>query len=153
RAWRKHTDCPWMLLYIERWLKAPAQQAEGALVQRDRGTTQGGVASALLANIFLHHAFDMWMAAQYPNIPFERYADDIVVHCVSKAQAQFIQRKIAERLKACKLEAHPDKTKIVYCRDSNRTEDHPHKSFDFLTYTFCLRQAHKARGANLFTLI
>src|SRR5262245_18037457 len=141
RAVRKHTDCPWMLLYIERWLKAPAELPDGTLVPREKGTPQGGVASPLLANIFLHHAFDRWMADNHPNIPFERYADDIVVHCASKAQAQFIRQAIERRLKACKLEAHPDKTKIVYCRDSNRTEDHPHTSFDFLGYTFRPRTA------------
>jgi RNA-directed DNA polymerase len=146
RAVRKHTDCPWMLLYIERWLKAPAQLADGTTVPRDKGTPQGGVASPLLANIFLHHAFDMWMAEHHPNIPFERYADDVVVHCTSKAQAHFIRQKIVERLKACKLEAHPDKTKIVYCRDSNRTGDHAHVSFDFLGYTFRPRPAVNRRG-------
>jgi RNA-directed DNA polymerase len=146
RAVRKHTDCSWMLLYIERWLKAPAQLPNGTTVQRGTGTPQGGVASPLLANIFLHHAFDMWMADNYPDIPFERYADDIVVHCASKAQALFIRGKIEERLRACKLEAHPDKTKIVYCRDSNRTEEHAHMSFDFLGYTFRPRPAHNRRG-------
>lgn len=146
RAVRKHTDCPWMLLYIERWLKAPAQLADGTTVPRDKGTPQGGVASPLLANIFLHHALDMWMAEHHPNIPFERYADDVVVHCASKAQADFIRQKIVERLTACKLEAHPDKTKIVYCRDSNRPGDHAHVSFDFLGYTFRPRPAVNRRG-------
>jgi RNA-directed DNA polymerase len=146
RAVRKHTDCPWMLLYIERWLKAPAQLADGTLVQRDKGTPQGGVASPLLANIFLHHAFDTWMAEKHPNIPFERYADDVVVHCASKAQANFIRQKIVERLKACKLEVHPDKTKIVYCRDGNRLGNHTHVSFDFLGYTFRPRPAVNRRG-------
>ena len=150
RAVRKHTDCPWMLLYIERWLKAPAELPDGALVPREKGTPQGGVASPLLANIFLHHAFDQWMADNYPHIPFERYADDIVVHCASKAQAQFIRQAIERRLKACKLEAHPDKTKIVYCRDSNRTEDHPHTSFDFLGYTFRPRTAMNQRRKVFF---
>ena len=136
RAVRKHTDSPWMLLYIERWLKASAQLEDGTLAPRGKGTPQGGVASPLLANIFLHHAFDSWMAGNHPHCPFERYADDVVVHCRSEAQAHFIRRKIEERLKACKLEAHPQKTKIVYCKDSNRRENRNHVSFDFLGYTF-----------------
>ena len=146
RAVRKHTDCPWMLLYIERWLKAPAQLEDGALVDRGKGTPQGGVASPLLANIFLHHAFDNWMAENYPSCPFERYADDVVVHCRSEAQAQFMRRKIEERLQACRLEAHPDKTKVVYCRDSNRCQEFLHISFDFLGFTFRPRTAMNRNG-------
>jgi RNA-directed DNA polymerase len=146
RAVRKHTACPWMLLYIERWLKAPAQLADGSLGPREKGTPQGGVASPLLANIFLHHAFDLWMAASFPRCPFERYADDVVVHCKSEAQALFLRRKIEERLKACKLEAHPEKTKIVYCRDNKRQEDHPRVKFDFLGYTFRPRTSIDRQG-------
>ena len=145
-AVRKHTDCPWILLYIERWLKAPAVDADGNEVQRDRGTPQGGVASPLLANIFLHHVFDKWMAENFPYIPFERYADDIVVHCRSKAQAQFIRRQIEERLRKCKLEAHPEKTKIVYCKDDDRRGSHEHERFDFLGYTFRPRPSKNRRG-------
>jgi RNA-directed DNA polymerase len=145
-AVRKHTDCPWILLYIERWLKAPAVDADGNEVQRDRGTPQGGVASPLLANIFLHHVFDKWMAENFPYIPFERYADDIVVHCRSEAQAQFIRRQIEERLRRCKLEAHPEKTKIVYCKDDDRRGSHEHERFDFLGYTFRPRPSKNRRG-------
>ena len=146
RAVRKHTRCPWMLLYIERWLKAPAQLEDGTVVSRDKGTPQGGVASPLLANIFLHHAFDSWMAKSYPYCPFERYADDVVVHCRSEAQAQFIRRQIEERLKTCRLEVHPAKTKVVYCRDSNRREIHTNNSFDFLGYTFRPRPSVNRHG-------
>jgi RNA-directed DNA polymerase len=146
RAVRKHTSSPWMLLYIERWLKAPAQLEDGSIVPRDKGTPQGGVASPLLANIFLHHAFDRWMADNHPSCPFERYADDVVVHCRSEAQAQFIRRKIEERLNACKLEVHPAKTKIVYCRDGNRRENHTSTSFDFLGYTFRPRPSMDRQG-------
>ena len=153
RAVRKHTSCPWMLLYIERWLKAPAQLEDGTLVLRGKGTPQGGVASPLLANIFLHHAFDSWMAENYPNCPFERYADDVVVHCRSEAQAQFIQRKIEGRLKACKLEVHPAKTKVVYCRDSNRRENHTSISFDFLGYTFRPRPSVNCQGVFFVSFI
>ena len=102
--------------------------------------------SPLLANIFLHHAFDTWMAETYPHVPFERYADDIVVHCRSEVQARFIRAKIAERLAACRLEAHPDKTKIVYCRDDARPREYPNQSFDFLGYTFRPRPAMNRRG-------
>src|SRR5262249_18153943 len=109
-----------------------------------------GVASPLLANIVLHHAVDRWRADNYPHIPFERYADDIVVHWASKAQAPFIQQPIERRLTACKLEAHPDKTKIVYCRDSNRNEEHPPTRFDFLGYTFRPRTAINQRRKEFF---
>ena len=145
-AVRKHTDCPWILLYIERWLKAPAVDEDGNEVRRDRGTPQGGVASPLLANIFLHHVFDKWMAENFPYLPFERYADDIVVHCRSKAQAKFIRRQIEERLRRCKLEAHPEKTKIVYCKDDDRRGSHEHERFAFLGYTFRARPSKNRRG-------
>ena len=146
RAVRKHTDNPWMLLYIERWLKAPAQLEDGSLVPRDKGTPQGGVASPLLANIFLHHAFDTWMTEWHPRCPFERYADDVVVHCRSQAEALTIRQAIEDRLKACKLEAHPEKTKVVYCCDSNRCEDHSNITFDFLGYSFRPRTAVNRQG-------
>ncbi len=146
RAVRKYTDCRWLLLYIERWLKAPAERADGTRVARTVGTPQGGVVSPLLANIFLHHAFDTWMAETYPHVPFERYADDIVVHCRSEAQARFIRDKIAARLATCRLEAHPDKTKIVYCRDDDRPGEYPNQAFDFLGYTFRPRPSKNRHG-------
>lgn len=146
RAVRKHTDEPWILLYTERWLKAPAQRPKGPLVPRTKGTPQGGVASPLLANIFLHHAFDGWMAERFPQNPFERYADDVVVHCRSEGEAKAIRRAIEERLTACRLEAHPDKTKVVYCRDSNRRENQENITFDFLGYTFRPRRAVNRQG-------
>jgi RNA-directed DNA polymerase len=149
-AVKKHTDCPWMLLYIERWLKAPAEMDDGTLVPRDKGTPQGGVASPLLANIFLHHVFDMWMAGTFPGCPFERYADDIVIHCSTREEALAVKAAVEERLRRCKLEAHPVKTRIVYCRDSNRHEDHEHIQFDFLGYGFRPRQA-KNRWGKRFT--
>ena len=145
-AVRKHTDCPWLLLYIERWLKVSGIDSEDHVVSRDRGTPQGGVLSPLLANIFLHHVFDKWMAEQFPYILFERFADDIVVHCKSKAQTLFIRQKIEERLRLCKLAAHPEKTKIVYCKDEDRRGNHEHESFDFLGYTFRPRCAKNRRG-------
>src|SRR5271156_3498161 len=123
-----------MLLYIERWLKAPIKELTGELTQRGKGTPQGGVISPLVANMFLHHAFDVWMSDKFPAIPFARYADDIVVHCKSEAQAQFVLRCIASRLQEWKLELHPEKTRIVYCKDSNRHGNYSHESFDFLGF-------------------
>jgi group II intron reverse transcriptase/maturase len=147
-AVRRHTDSPWMLLYIERWLQAPAQMDDGTLVPRDQGTPQGGVISPLLANIFLHHVFDTWMAGTFPGCPFERFADDIVIHCATREEALAIQAAVEARLRACKLEAHPDKTRIVYCRDSNRRQDHEHIQFDFLGFTFRPRAARTRRGGS-----
>ena len=141
RAVRKHTDCPWVLLLIERWLKASALSADGTMVNRDRGTPQGGVISPLLANLFLHYAFDRWMADNHADTPFERYADDIVIHCRTEAQALAIQRAVQQRLAACRLELHPEKTKIVYCRDSNRNRVYPRIAFDFPGFTFRPRKA------------
>jgi RNA-directed DNA polymerase len=135
-AVKKHTTSKWMLLYIERWLKAPAQSEDGRLIKREKGTPQGGVISPLLANIFLHHAFDEWMRSDHRSVRFARYADDIVVHCRSEAQAQFMLRAIKRRLARCKLQLHPDKTKIVYCKDDRRSGNYEHESFDFLGYSF-----------------
>jgi RNA-directed DNA polymerase len=135
-AVRKHTDSKWMLLYIERWLKAPAQLADGSLIEREQGTPQGGVVSPLLANIFLHHVFDEWMRVNHPSVLFARYADDIVVHCRSESQAQVMLRAIELRLARCKLKLHPQKTKIVYCKDAKRPGSYKHESFDFLGYGF-----------------
>jgi RNA-directed DNA polymerase len=149
-AVRKHTDCPWVLLYIERWLKAPAEADDGTRWPRNRGTPQGGVISPLLANIFLHHAFDAWMAGEYPDCPFERYADDIVIHCPSHTEALKVKRAVEERLRRCRLEAHPDKTRIVYCRDSNRRQAYDCHSFDYLGYGFRPRAARNRRN-ELFT--
>ena len=146
RAVRKHTDNKWLLLYIERWLKAPVQAEDGTLVSREKGSPQGSVISPLLANLFLHYAFDEWMRRNYDNIPFERYADDILVHCKSEKQARWIKAVIEERLKQCGLELHPEKTKIVYCKDSFRKGDYPSKRFDFLGYTFRSRLAKDRYG-------
>ena len=117
RAVKKHAKEQWMVLYIERWLKAPVQEEDGQLVPREKGTPQGGVISPLLANLFLHYAFDRWMAKQEPQMPFERYADDAIVHCRTEAEAQGVRAAIAARLKECGLELHPEKTKVVYCKD------------------------------------
>ena len=149
RAVRKHTDCKWILLYVGRWLTAPIQKEDGSVMERRQGTPQGGVASPLLANIFMHHAFDEWMKREHPNIPFERYADDILLHCKTEKQARFIRDKIEQRLKRCKLELHPDKTRIVYCKDERRNKEYPNARFDFLGYTFRPR-LNRTRNGELF---
>jgi RNA-directed DNA polymerase len=109
-----------------------------------------GVISPLLANIFLHHALDTWLAREFPGCPFERYADDVVIHCPSPEKAQEVKGAVEARLRQCKLEAHPEKTRIVYCRDSNRTQDHPHHQFDFLGYGFQPRKARNSRDGRYF---
>jgi RNA-directed DNA polymerase len=145
RAVRKHTQCRWVLLYIERWLKAPAMLEDGTLVQRDRGTPQGGVISPLLANLFLHYAFDLWMGREFPGVPFERYADDAICHCRSEREALALRQGLDRRFGECGLVLHPEKTKVVYCKDTNRKREHSIYQFDFLGYTFRPRRA-KWRG-------
>jgi RNA-directed DNA polymerase len=146
RAVQKHTQEPWVLLYIERWLKASVLLPDGTVEERNRGTPQGGVISPLLSNLFLHYTFDHWMGRNYPDIPFERYADDAVVHCRSEAEAQNLKQAIAERMEQCGLELHPEKTKIVYCKDGQRTGQYPVVSFDFLGYCFRARLSRNRYG-------
>ena len=146
----RYTRCRWVLLYVERWLKAPMQLEDGSLEERKSGTPQGGVVSPVISNIFLHLAFDTWMSERHPGVPFERYADDVVVHCRTESHAQSIQQAIIQRLVRCRLEIHREKTKIVYCRDSNRRGRYPKVSFDFLGYTFKPRNA-LGRHGKLFT--
>ena len=146
KAVRRHTDCRWVLLYIERWLTAPMQNEDGSIHRRDRGTPQGGVISPLLANLFLHYAFDRWMAANFPKVPFCRYADDGLIHCRSLRQAHYLKNRLADRLKECGLELHPDKTKVVYCRDIHRQQEYETIQFDFLGYTFRPRRSKDRYG-------
>jgi group II intron reverse transcriptase/maturase len=134
KAVRKYTDCRWVLLYIERWLKAPAQLEDGSIVPRTAGTPQGGVVSPCLANLFLHYVFDKWMGRSFPDIRFERYADDIICHFRSAEEAQVLWSALEARVVACRLALHPQKTMLVYCKDANRRGDHPIQSFDFLGY-------------------
>jgi RNA-directed DNA polymerase len=150
KAVKKHTQEPWILRYVQRWLQAPIKDVDGSLVERARGTPQGGVISPLCANLFLHYAFDEWMKRKFPNNPFARYADDIVVHCNTKEEAEELKEEIRKRLLECKLELHPEKTKIVYCKDSNRTGSSEHEKFDFLGYTFRPRSSRNRHG-KLFT--
>ena len=141
-----HTDQPWVVLYVRRWLQAPLQRPDGTLVQRDRGTPQGSAVSPVLANLFLHYAFDAWMAREFPTIGFERYVDDAVVHCVSERQARYVLTAIKERMRQVKLVLHPEKTKIVYCQDGGRRGSHEHVEFTFLGYTFRERSARTRNG-------
>ncbi len=135
RAVRKHCSIPWVILYIERWLKAP-MEVEGKRVPRERGTPQGGVVSPLLANLFLHYTLDVWLRRHLPSVRFCRYADDGVIHCRSEAQAVLVLRKLGERLSQCGLDLHPEKTRIVYCQDVNRKAEYPVVQFTFLGYAF-----------------
>lgn len=150
KAVEKHTKEPWILLYVKRWLKASAQDKQGNITERDQGTPQGGVISPLLANLFLHYAFDEWMRKKYPSNPFERYADDLVVHCRTEEEAKTLLEDIKKRFQECKLEVHPEKTKIVYCKDSNRNGNGQNEKFDFLGYTFRPRSSRNRYG-KLFT--
>jgi len=140
----KHTDCPWIKLYIERWLTASMQCVDGSQIKRDKGTPQGGVISPLLSNLFLHYVFDKWLQKHYPAIVWCRYADDGLLHCQSKAQAEFLLKVIRQRFAQCGLELHPVKTKIVYCKDGRRKGNHTHTSFDFLGYRFRRRSCRVA---------
>jgi RNA-directed DNA polymerase len=131
-----HTQEKWILMYVERWLKAGVEQADGCILARTQGTPQGGVVSPLLANIYLHHAFDTWMDIAHAGSPFERYADDIVIHCDSKEQAKQILSDLQERMRAFDLTLHPEKTKIVFCKNYKRNERFENESFTFLSYSF-----------------
>jgi group II intron reverse transcriptase/maturase len=144
------TTTPWVLLYVRRWLAAPLQLPDGTVQLRDKGTPQGSAVSPVLANLFMHFAFDTWMARHFPGCPFERYADDVVVHCVSKAQAERVLAAIAERMGEVGLQLHPGKTRLVYCKDGQRRGDHEHTSFTFLGFSFRARKA-KSKDGRYFT--
>jgi RNA-directed DNA polymerase len=143
----------WILLYVERWLKAPLQRQDGTLVARDRGTPQGSAISPLIANLFMHYAFDAWMAREFPRVRFERYCDDAVVHCASQQQARAVRDAIAGRLAEVGLELHPQKTKIVYCKDADRTGSHEHEKFTFLGYEFRPRLAKNKHGKHFVSFL
>jgi len=142
----KHTDCKWIIKYIERWLKAPFQTKEGNILERTAGTPQGGVISPVLANLFLHYVFDKWMAINYPNNPWARYADDGITHCKTKKEAESLLERLKTRFEECKLQLHPEKTKIIYCKDDDRRETHEEIKFDFLGYTFRPRRSKNKFG-------
>jgi RNA-directed DNA polymerase len=150
KAVDKHTDSPWVRLYIRRWLTASMQLADGSVVQREKGTPQGGVISPILANLFLHYAFDKWLQKYHPNKPWCRYADDGLVHCRSEAQAYYMLQVLRQRFEECGLELHPEKTKIVYCKDERRTGNYHHTAFDFLGYTFRRRGCKDSKAGLIF---
>ncbi|WP_433206400.1 reverse transcriptase domain-containing protein [Nocardia sp. CA-107356] len=150
KAVEANTDQPWVVLYVRRWLQAPLQLPDGTLQQRDRGTPQGSAVSPVLANLFLHYAFDAWMAREFPNVGFERYVDDAVVQCVSERHAQRMLAAIERRMGKVGLMLHPDKTRIVHCRDRARCGSYEHISFDFLGFTFRAWGARDRKG-RMFT--
>lgn len=150
KAVRKHTNNKWVILYIERWLKAPMQLHDGTLIERTKGTPQGGVISPVLSNLFLHYVFDVWISRNHFGVPWCRYADDGLIHCQSELQAKQILIELTERFEDCKLELHPEKTKIVYCKDDSRKDNHPNTSFEFLGYCFRRRVSKSRKDNKLF---
>lgn len=153
KAVRTHIKEDWMLLYIERWLVTPFETEDGERAPRERGTPQGGVISPILMNLFLHYAFDTWMQRTSPNCPFVRYADDAVVHCRTRKQAEYVMRSIDVRLATCGLTMHPEKSTVVYCKDSNRKEPYPHVRFSFLGFTFRPRRAYSKHGKHFTSFL
>jgi len=150
KALHHHCDERWVLLHVERWLTAPIQGPDGVAIPRTKGVPQGGPLSPVLANLFLHYALDHWLERHHPDIPFCRYADDGILHCKTETQAQQVREQLAERLRDCGLEMHPQKTRIVYCKDSRRTQSHEHIQFDFLGYAFRPRRV-ASRYGQIFT--
>lgn len=150
KAIRKHTDNKWVILYIKRWLTAPLKLEDGTLVERTRGTPQGGVVSPILSNLFLHYVFDVWMTKHHPKAPWCRYADDGLVHCQTEQEAKQILAELKNRFEECNLELHPTKTKIVYCKDGNRKGHYDQTEFDFLGYTFRRRLVRNSKRNSVF---
>ena len=146
KAVKLHTNNEWVLLYIERWLKVPYELKDGTKLERDKGVPQGSVIGPILANLYLQYTFDRWMSKHHPNTPFERYADDTICHCSTQAQAQALKISIQERFAECKLSLNEEKTKIVYCKDSRRKEEHDSITFDFLGYSFRPRKSIDKSG-------
>ena len=142
----------WIVLYVRRWLAAPIVMPDGRTAGRDRGTPQGSAVSPVIANLFMHYAFDKWLEREFPAVEFERYADDAVVHCATEWQARKVLAALEERMAEVGLELHPDKTRIVYCKDRNRRRsDCEHTSFTFLGYTFRARRALTGDRTSMFS--
>jgi len=155
KAVEKHTghETRWVVLYVKRWLAAPLQLPDGTLLERDRGTPQGSSVSPVLANLFMHYAFDLWLAREFPLVEFERYADDAVIHCVGEYQARKVLAALHERMAEVGLELHPDKTTIVYCKDGSRRGSAEHTSFTFLGFTFRPRRARRKDGVQFTSFL
>lgn len=153
KAVHHHVKERWCVLYIERWIKVGIVTSDGAFKARENGTPQGGVISPILSNLFLHYAFDRWMSIRYPDVPWCRYADDGLLHCRSREQAEFILKEISKRFEECGLKIHPEKTKIAYCKDANRKENHLNNEFTFLGYTFKSRLAMNNKGQFFMSFI
>jgi RNA-directed DNA polymerase len=150
-AIEKHVSEKWCLMYIKRWLTTPVQTKTGELVQKQgKGTPQGGVISPLLANLFLHYAMDKWLEQTHPAVKYVRYADDAILHCKSKVHADYVLDNLNNRMMQCGLELHPDKTKLVYCKDYRRQGEHEHVKFDFLGYSFQPRTTKSKKTGELF---
>ena len=150
KAIKKHTQNAWVILYLERWLKAPMELGDGRRVERTRGTPQGGVVSPCLSNLFLHYVFDKWMERKHPGKPWCRYADDGLVHCETQAEAERLLGELEKRFEECGLQLHSEKTKIVYCKDGSRKKKYPNTSFDFLGYTFRGRVVKNSKRNSMF---
>lgn len=146
RAVAKHVPEGWIRLYVRRWLESPVELEDGQLQERGRGTPQGGVISPLLANLFLHYVFDTWMQRNCPSVPFERYADDVVCHCRSEQEALDLLARLTSRFEQCKLQLHPLKTKVVYCKDQRRQGTHTNVRYDFLGFSFHARTCQDRKG-------
>jgi group II intron reverse transcriptase/maturase len=153
KAVEAHTDAVWVKLYVQRWLQAPLQLPDGTLQLRDRGTPQGSAVSPVLANLFMHYAFDTWLTRNYPGVQFERYADDAVVHCVTEHQAREVLAALRDRMEEVGLRLHPDKTRIVYCKDRARRGSYEHIAFTFLGFTFQPRQAQDKNGRRFVSFL
>jgi RNA-directed DNA polymerase len=142
----------WIVLCVRRWLAAPIVMPDGRTQARDKGTPQGSAVSPVLANLFMHYAFDKWLERELPAVKFERYADDAVVHCATERQANEVLAALEERMAEVGLQLHPDKTRIVFCKDGRRRyADCAHTSFTFLGYTFRARNAPTRDGTSMFT--
>lgn len=153
KAVEAHTDVPWVVLYVKRWLAAPVQMPDGTVAERDRGTLQGSPISPVLANLFMHYAFDAWLEREFPTVQFERYADDAVLHCVTERQAQRVLAALHERMAEVGLRLHPDKTRVVYCKDGTRRGSYEHTSFTFLGFTFRARDARTKDGRRFLSFL
>lgn len=153
KAVEAHTDVPWVVLYVKRWLAAPVRMPDGTVAERDRGTPQGSPISPVLANLFMHYAFDVWLEREFPAVQFERYADDAVLHCVSERQAHRVLSALRERMAEVGLRLHPDKTRIVYCKDGARRGSYEHTSFTFLGFTFRARDARAKDGRRFLSFL